>query len=472
MATTATVQFGKWMPDDDKNIEPGVPTMWLNSQRVNLDDAQNVLYTGASWRLFKPLVTSGTAVPATVRDACAVDDSGAQEVFCAAGGDLYHIVSGTPTQVSKSTGAYSGTAGWQFQAYGDCLMATNGVDPVQAWTIGTSSAFADLAGSPPIGSVIAIVRDFVVLGNLTYIDGPHTHRVQWSGLANATSWPTPLTQDARAAQSGYQDLYAEYGPVQYIAAGEEFGIIFQQRGIVRMRYVGGDVVFDFYTFERKRGLLTPRAAAQMGDTVFFLSGDGFYATDGNTVKPIGYGAVNLWFFAKCYDTSKVRAAVDSKTQCAYWSFPSTAGANDYVLVYNFQEDVWSYAVNTTVALFEGLSSSAHIPQAFDTTYKLGSFTGTQPAGEIQTKIFRLQSDMKSDVWSARVLADDVAQVAIAATQSDDDVQAFGSYVARETRTRKSSFRSNGYAHAFKVLLGSNTTYAQGVEIDFDPRSTQ
>lgn len=31
-----TVQLGAWMPDDDKNIEPGLPTIWLNSRTVPL----------------------------------------------------------------------------------------------------------------------------------------------------------------------------------------------------------------------------------------------------------------------------------------------------------------------------------------------------------------------------------------------------------------------------------------------------
>jgi hypothetical protein len=314
------------------------------------------------------------------------------------------------------------------------------------------------------------VRDFVVLGNTTDGTGSHTSRVQWSALANPALWPVPLTQDARAAQSGWQDLYSEYGKVQFIAQGEEFGIVFQQRGIVRMRYIGGDVVFEFYTFERKRGLLTPRAAAQMGDTVFFLSGDGFYATDGNTVKPIGYGVVNLWFFAKCYDTSRVRAAIDTNTQTVYWSFPSTSGASDTVLAYNFVEDAWSYAVNASVALFQGLIAGAHVPQAFDVAHKLGTYTGAQTSGSLTTKVFRLQSSEKSLLQSARVLADDEATVACAGIQSDDDVQDFGSPVSREPRTRKSSLRVNAYGHALQVNFGANTTFAQGVEIDFNPRS--
>lgn len=123
-----------------------------------------------------------------------------------------------------------------------------------------SGVFALLGGNPPAGYAVGIVRDFVVLGN-TYDGTQHPQRVQWSALANASQWPQPLTQAARAAQSGYQDCYAQYGDIKYIAQGEEFGLIFQERGIVRMSYMGGDQVFQFYTFERKRGLVTPKAAA-------------------------------------------------------------------------------------------------------------------------------------------------------------------------------------------------------------------
>jgi hypothetical protein len=458
------VQFGEWSPDDDRNISPGTPSPYLNAQTVPLEDALNVLYTGSAWRLFAPLATAGTALAASPSDAVTVSNAGALVTFAQANGHLYKIAAGVITDVSKA-GNYTAGQAWDFEQFGSCLLATNGVDPVQDFDVGTSSAFADLAGSPPKAYVVGKVRDFVVLGNTTDGTGNHPYRVQWSGIANPTSWPAPLTQAARAAQSGYQDNYSEYGKVQYIAQGEEFGLIFQERGIVRMQYVGGDVVFQFYTFERKRGLVTPKAAAQIGSQVYFLSGDGFYATDGTEVQPIGYGKVNRWFLANCYDLSKVRAAVDSVTQCVYWTFPSTSsGISDSVIVYNFAEARWSHAQNTTYALFQGLSGSAHIPQAFDAANKVGGFTGAQTGAVIETKTFRLQPNMRSLVSGARALADDVAQIAVAATQTDDDPVVFGSFAARGSRSRMSPLRANGYAHAFKASLGAATTYAQGLEI--------
>jgi len=257
---TTTVQFGPWMPDGDRNIAPGAPGEALSSQGVPLDVAKNVLYTGGAWRLYSPLEAYGSGFVTIPRDGIALSVGSALTTFCAAGGLLYKIVDGAASDVSK-TGGYNTTADWSFTQFADFLIATNGTDPVQYYDVTDSVAFTDLAGSPPKAAIVGKVRDFVVLGDVTDGDGNHPYRVQWSGLANATKWPTPLTQDARAFQSGYQDCYSDYGKVQYIAQGEEFGLVFQERGIVRMGYVGGDAVFSFFTFERKRGLVSRKAAA-------------------------------------------------------------------------------------------------------------------------------------------------------------------------------------------------------------------
>ena len=474
---STTVQFGPWLPDDDKNIVPGSQGEQLNAQEVPLAEAKNVEFTASAWRLYQPFAaTSGTLAGVPV-DAITVDYNGAILTFAAYNGKLYKIDGATVTDVSKS-GGYNTTAAWDFQRFGDCLIATNGVDAPQDFDLGTSTAFADLAGTPPHATVVGVVRDFVVFGDTSsysYPDGStgSTYRVHWSAIANPTSWPVPLTQAARAAQSGSQDNYADYGDVMAVTEGEEFGLIFQQRAIVRMRYIGGDPVFEFYTFERKRGLLAKRAYAQIGNLIFFLSGDGFCMTDGNQVTPIGYGKVNRWFFANCADTSKVRAAIDTNKQCVYWSFPSTAsGANDRQIIYNFAEGRWSYAVDTTYAMFQGLTAGQHIPQAFDASGNLGTLSGSQSDGEIETKQFRLVPNMRSLVSRARPMTDAQCTLAIAATLSDDDTQTFSSYASRQSRSRTIPLRANGYIHALNMKLGSAASYAQGVSLDFTPRSSR
>lgn len=201
------------------------------------------------------------ALASTPTDALTVEVSGTLYTFCASQGRLYLISGSTVTDV---TGGYTNntSAQWVFQPFGDLVIASDGVDAIYSFdTNNMAGSFTLLGGFPPTAYVVGVVRDFVVLGNTGDSTGSHPRRVNWSAIGNATSWPQPLTQDARAAQSGYQDCYSQYGDVKYVAQGEEFGLIFQERGIVRMQYVGGDVVFEFYTFERKRGLVTSRAAA-------------------------------------------------------------------------------------------------------------------------------------------------------------------------------------------------------------------
>ena len=54
----------------------------------------------------------------------------------------------------------------------------------QVFDLTSSSAFADLGGSPPQARYIAMVGRFVVLSGL--LSTPY--RIQWSGLNATTTW--------------------------------------------------------------------------------------------------------------------------------------------------------------------------------------------------------------------------------------------------------------------------------------------
>ena len=79
--------------------------------------------------------------------------------------------------VSK-VGGYSGAERWSFVQFGDTLLATNNNQIIQAWTIGTSTLFADLSATAPKAKYITVVRDFVVAA---YID-TEANKVNWSDI--------------------------------------------------------------------------------------------------------------------------------------------------------------------------------------------------------------------------------------------------------------------------------------------------
>ena len=80
----------------------------------------------------------------------------------------------------------------------------------QAYNLTSSSAFADLGGSPPQAAYIGVINRFVVLGGL--LNEPY--RVQWSGLNAITTWTSGTSY------SDYQDQ-PDGGIVRGISGGEQ-----------------------------------------------------------------------------------------------------------------------------------------------------------------------------------------------------------------------------------------------------------
>lgn len=479
--TTTMVQFGEWAPDNDRNIAPGRMVMWLNGDPVPLQDAKNVIYTGQAYRPLGPPAESGgpVALPVTPIEAAAfMGPAGSIFVMAGSATSLYY----TNDYASAWTPCGSGFTGtdWSFARYGNCIYATNGADPIQAFDVTNAAAgFTDLAaGTAPVAKRLGIIRDFLVAGNIVSGDQVGTNVLQWSALANPAQWDLPNTQAARASQSGAQSLYAEYGDIQYIAQGEEMAMVFQETGITRLQYVGGDVVFSFYTFERKRGLANPKAAVQVGNAVYYLSDDGFYATDGSSVDPIGYAKVNRWFRADCSDISKVRAALDSVNQIVMWAYPTAATASGYrQLCYNIAEKFWTHADYATPLLYQDLPRAATVasyytPATFDAANKVARFGGTFTDGEIETNSFRFDPNAHALVTSLRVLADGTATAGVAATNADTDAQNFVGFGTPETISREISVRADGYIHAINCKMTAPFTYAQGVGVTYVLRGSR
>ncbi|MHB1798548.1 MAG: hypothetical protein ACYCUI_09630 [Vulcanimicrobiaceae bacterium] len=467
---TTMVQFGEWVPDDDRNIQPGSPLFWVNGSEVALQDAKNVLYTSKAYRPFLPPVAQGIVLPVTPVDADTYTYNGTNYLIAGSGAALYYSTNGGTTWTLAGSG-YTG-AQWSFTQYGNCVYASNGTDAIQTMDLsaGTPSFTALAPSTAPKAYVLGVIRDFVMAGNITAGDQTGAFVVQWSGLAAPATWDIPNTQQSRADQSGAQTLYAQYGQIQFIAQGEEQGLIFQDRGITRVQYQGGDVVFGFYTYERKRGLLTRRAAAQLGNTVFYLSADGFYSTDGSQVNPIGYGKINRWFFSDCSDTTQVRAAVDTVSECVVWHYPNHSGGWSQ-LAFNWYESRWTHGNYAAAFIYQGMNGTAYQAQLFDSSNKVNTLSGSPTDCEVTTNYFRFDPAHRALCISMRILSDDAntATGAVSAKVSDQDADSWSGYGAPETISRQISVRADGYMHAVNVKMTNTFTYAQGVGLTFTIR---
>jgi len=320
------VNFGEWLPD-----QPGVAGA--------LVDAKNVIPQQVGYGpLSTPSEWSNAAAETLNSVVAAAAPSEAVTVF--AGGDtkLFKLETNLSLSNISKSGGYTTPSDqkWRFTQFGNRVIAANGGDRLQGYLMGTSTLFADLGAAAPKSRYVTTVRDFVVAG---FNNGStvYPNRVEWCALGDETDW-TP----SAATQSDYQDI-PDGGHVKGITGGE-FGIVFMDRAVVRMSYVGSPLVFQFDTISRGLGCMEPNSIIQYAGSSFFLSDDGFYVCNGQTVQSISVEKVDRWFFntVDISQLSTMSAAVDPLKNLVIWCF-KTVDQTTALLIYNFNLSKWSYA---------------------------------------------------------------------------------------------------------------------------------
>ena len=475
MATTK-LTFGEWMPD-----QPGISGA--------LTDAKNVVSQAIG---YGPLPTAATFSAAASENLTTLvagkTPANTTKLFAAGSTKIFDVSGvGVLTNVSKS-GGYTPSGNndrFRFTQFGNVIIGTNNSDPMQAYTLGTSTAFADLAASAPVCKYLTVVRDFVVTAFTTESSTVYPARVRWSGINDETAWGSSQT-----TQADYQDI-ADGGQIVGIRGGE-FGLVFLEKGITRMSYVGTPFIFQFDNISRGKGCIAAGSIAQTQGVSFFLSDDGFYMCDGQQVLPIGAEKVDRWFFANADESGfdSMSAAVDPIRKLIIWNFKTTF-AQRQLIIYNFKTQKWTYGnagadyisdASTSATTLEGLDSISTsidaLPVSLDSILYMGgkyflggtngayvvTYNGAPATGQLITG--DLNAGGRSVVTLARPQVDNgSATVSVASrTLLSQDLN-FGTAVAADSENRV-SLRSNGNYHRFKVTpTGANWSTAVGMDVD-------
>jgi len=213
-------------------------------------------------------------------------------VFAATASKLYKLnnTDFSWSDVSKGGGSYTGVGNgeqWQFAQFNNFVIAVQINTVPQVFDLTSSSAFADLGGSPPPARYVAVVNRFVVLSGL----GTATpYRIQWSGLNAVTTWTSGVNS------SDFQDL-PDGGVVRAIGGGET-GLITQDGSLRRMIFApGAPYVFQIERVAQDKGIFAPLSLVRAGDRLFFCGNDGFYMIlPGGYPVPIGKERFDRTFF--------------------------------------------------------------------------------------------------------------------------------------------------------------------------------
>ena len=381
---------------------------------------------------------------------------------------------------------------WRFTQFGNVLIAANGGNRLQGYNVNSSSNFSDLAADAPQARYITIVRDFVVSG---YINEStiRANRVQWSALGDESSWTNSAT-----TQADYQDI-PDGGAVVGITGGE-FGLVFMDRSIHRMSYVGSPLVFQFDNISRNQGCYEANSIIQYGGTSFFLSDDGFYACNGQEIMPIGNEKVNRYFFSDVDDgtLNLMSAAVDPARKLVIWAYASKSSSIvDKLLIYNYQVGKWSagttnasrVATSSTPSFtLEGLDvfgTLETIATTFDSRIWLGgkmqfagvkdakivTFSGANNTAYIETGDIEVPGSTSAITMAKPIVDNGSGNVALVSRRLLNEPTAFGAQIVADAENRV-SIRGVGRYHRLQLTPTGNWQTTMGLDVDLNGLGTR
>jgi hypothetical protein len=381
---------------------------------------------------------------------------------------------------------------WRFTQFGNVIIAANGGNRLQGFNINTSSTFQDLASDAPQSRYVTVIRDFVVSG---YVNSStvYPNRVQWSALGDESNWANSAT-----TQADFQDI-PDGGSVVGITGGE-FGLVFLERSIHRMSYVGSPLVFQFDNISRNLGCYEANSIVQYGGTSFFLSDDGFYACDGQQIIPIGNEKVNRYFFDNADQglLYKMSAAVEPAKKLVVWAYASNDSSSvDKLLIYNYQTNKWTsgttnvnYVATSSTPSFtlEGLDifgSLDVISTSLDSRVWLGinnefagvrgtkiiTFSGSNTTAYIETKDIELPGITSAITMAKPIVDNGSGSIALISRRLLTESTVFGSQTAADSENRV-SIRGVGRYHRLQLTPTGNWTSAVGIDIDLNPLGTR
>lgn len=344
----------------------------------DLEEAENCIPYLTSYGPFPEPVAYSSAAPSTVRGAYSTKDlSGTVFTVLATEGKLYKESSTALNDISRTASYTTANDGpnWEFETFGNTVIAANGSDPLQVYTIGTSSQFLNqsASASAPVARHIAVVRDFLFTGHQPNLE----NRVQWSRINNPLRFGI-----SQRFQSDYQDLPGTDQIIKRVTGGD-FAAILTNTSIWRATYVGAPIIFRFDEVARNVGCLASGSAARFQNLTFFLADSGMYAFDGQTANPIGLEQVDqkiLDEINKAY-LYRVTATIDPVNRLYLMAYPSTAstdGACDRIAIYSWAKQRWAFASESIEVLFNHMT---------------GGYTleGLDALGSLETLAFSLDS---------------------------------------------------------------------------------
>lgn len=273
--------------------------------------------------------------------------SGIQHVYADDGYTRNEITPGSYT----FTGAIDDR--WSSGTFNGFHVCTNGVDEPHYWDGNTSNNLAKLPGWTSTWRCKAIVpfKDYIVALNISKGANTYTSMVKWSAAAVPGAMPTSWDETDVTKDAGEVDL-AETPDniVDAMQLGDSL-VIYKQRSIYLMSFIGQPYIFRFQKLPFEYGLLAKGCVADTPVGHVVLTNGDVVLHSGQAPQSIADGTVRDYIFRNISNTKYERSFVCTNSQKyeVLICFP-TEGSDtcNKAAVWNWKEGTWGFRDLTDV----------------------------------------------------------------------------------------------------------------------------
>lgn len=262
---------------------------------------------------------------------------------------LYRYNGSTVTNVTKTsdTTNYANSPRWQGVQIGTAMLMNNGSETPQ-YMLPSGSRFADLPSWPSqlITNCIKPFNSFLVMSGYEQGSSKYPFTVRWSDEYDPTTVPGSYDITSTTNLSGETTLSGKNGQLVDQLALNGSNIIYAERGVFAMSFIGAPLVFSFREIFEDDGIINRGAVASFFGRHLVVGQNDIYVHDGNTKQSIVDKKVRRRFFTEMADTRSVFCqTVPDRSEvwiCYANDDAADAQSANRALVYNWAQNAFTF----------------------------------------------------------------------------------------------------------------------------------
>jgi hypothetical protein len=224
---------------------------------------------------------------------------------------------------------------WSFVEWGNWMVASNGVDPIQVWK--GSGLFAPLGGSPPTTAEILVKKDVNILAFNTD-EGDTAY--EWCNQDNIEDWI--VGADKTAGFNTIRDF--DSAIIAAVPLGADIAVYSIDRMVV-ITTQAPPYYFGHTGSLKGVGAVSKYSIIEVGRFHYGVSRKGFFRTDGVTHEYLDTEDVRDTFLGNINwnQKSKINGYHDERNTEVIWYYPSALSQEpDLGVGYNYNQNVWTF----------------------------------------------------------------------------------------------------------------------------------